>query len=40
MELEGFGYILIDGENKEFIPHDMSDAVISQACEFFGYEKK
>ena len=40
MELEGFGYVLIDGKNREFVGHDMPGGVISVACEFFGLEDK
>jgi hypothetical protein len=40
MELEGFGYVLIDGKNREFVGHDIPGGVISLACEFFGLEDK
>ncbi len=38
LDLEGFGYILVKGKEKDFVPHDMSDGVISEACDFFGFE--
>lgn len=40
LDLEGFGYILVKGKEKTFISHDMSDNIISQACDFFGFEMK
>ena len=33
-----FGYYLIDGDNEMFIQHDVSDYVMEQACDFFGYD--
>ncbi len=33
--LENFGYVLINGKNKLFVPHDMPDVVIREACGFF-----
>ena len=40
MELEGagFGYIFMDGKEKGWAGHDMPEGVISQACEFFGFD--
>lgn len=38
LDLEGFGYVLVKGKEKTFLPHDMSDGIISEACEFFGFE--
>ncbi|MEN8119036.1 MAG: SPOR domain-containing protein [Bacteroidota bacterium] len=38
LELEDFGYVLIKGKEKSFTPHDMPDGVISEACDFFGFE--
>lgn len=39
MELDGsFGYLLINGKEKEFLNHDMSNSIISAACEFFNFE--
>jgi len=40
LDLGGFGYVLIKGNEKSFIPHDMPDGVISDACKFFGFEFK
>lgn len=40
LSLENFGYVLINGKNKSFTPHDLPNGVISQACEFFGIEHK
>lgn len=37
-ELEGFCYIFVDGKKKMVVGHDFSQSVISQACDFFGYE--
>jgi len=34
-----FGYILINGNKKLFIQHDMSEIVINKANEFFGYSR-
>lgn len=33
--LEGFGYVLVNGKNKMFVPHDMPEGVIQAACGFF-----
>jgi hypothetical protein len=38
LSLKGFGYVLINGKNKTFIPHDMPHGVIQSACEFFNIE--
>jgi hypothetical protein len=40
LRLEGFGYILINGKKKSFYPHEPSEGVIRNACEFFGLEYK
>ena len=33
-----FGYYLIDGDKNGFVPHDMPEYIIEQACEFFGFD--
>ena len=38
LELDGFGYVLVKGNSKMFVAHDMPDGVISSACDFFGLE--
>ncbi len=38
MHPEGFGYVLIKGKEKIFLTHNLPDAIISGACEFFGLE--
>lgn len=38
MELDGFGYIMINGNEKSFTHHDLPDGVISAICEFFEFE--
>lgn len=38
LEMEGFGYIMIKGNEKSFTPHDTPNSVISSICEFFGKE--
>ncbi len=38
MRPEGFGYVLIKGKEKSFLTHNLPDAIISGACEFFGLE--
>ena|GEM_PF-4012169 len=38
LELDGFGYIMIKGNEKSFTPHDTPNSVISSICEFFGKE--
>jgi len=37
LDLEGFGYVLIDGERSHFIIHNMYDEVIADAVVFFGF---
>ena len=36
LKLEGFGYIVINGNKVAFIEHNMPDEVISEARKFFG----
>jgi hypothetical protein len=38
LSLENFGYVLIRGKNKVFIPHSMPEEVIRSACKFFTIE--
>lgn len=38
LDMNGFGYIMIKGNEKSFTPHDTPNSVISSICEFFGYE--
>ncbi len=38
LDLEGFCYIFTDGKNKAVMGHDLSDFVIAEACEFYGFE--
>ncbi|MBN2681080.1 MAG: SPOR domain-containing protein [Bacteroidales bacterium] len=33
---DSFGYILVNGNEKEFLVHDMPNSIISSACEFFS----
>lgn len=37
LDLEGFGYVLIDGEKSHFLVHDMYDGIIKDAVAFFGF---
>ncbi len=39
LNLEGFGYVLIDGERSHFLVHNMYDEVIEDTREFFGFKK-
>ena len=36
LSLQGFGYVLIKGKNKAFIPHDMPHNIIQSACIYFN----
>jgi hypothetical protein len=40
LDLEGFGYVLINGKKKLFLNHQPSSGVIAEACDFFGLENK
>jgi len=37
---EGFGYVLVDGNKKMFLNHDVSSSIIDEACRFFALENK
>lgn len=39
LNLKGFGYVVINGEDSDFIRHNMSDEVIRQARKFFRFIK-
>ena len=39
LNLEGFGYVLIDGEKTRFLVHNMYDEVIADAIGFFGFKE-
>jgi hypothetical protein len=38
LDMNGFGYIMIKGNEKSFTPHDTPNSVIYSICEFFGKE--
>lgn len=35
---EIMGYLLIDGKNKTFLQHNLSNEIISESCNFFGLD--
>ncbi|MEO8934040.1 MAG: SH3 domain-containing protein [Xanthomarina sp.] len=39
LNLEGFGYVLIDGDRSQFLVHNMYDEIIVDACAFFKFNK-
>ncbi len=38
LEIEGFGYVLINGTEKTFLAHDMSEGIIEATCDFMGWK--
>jgi hypothetical protein len=38
LDLSGFGYIMINGNEKSFVSHDVPESIMAAICEFYGKE--